>query len=135
MTFEHRIPLEAFGQSHGDRPYKERQWMPGDVDAQESQGPINVHALETLGSYDRGVTMFRKLVREGIDAVAKGEKPRGFYADASDFPPTYANDYVVPIAEAGIDANDPAALRAFAAEVWKKYQQRSPMEDYRENVR
>jgi hypothetical protein len=38
----------------------------------------------------------------------------------------------VPVSEAGIDANDPAALRAFSLKVWEKYQERSPMQDYRE---
>ncbi len=69
----------------------------------------------------------------GIEAVAKGEHPpHGFYRDLADVPPTYANDYIVPVSGAGIDADDPAALRAFALEVWKKYQERSPMTDYRE---
>lgn len=77
--------------------------------------------------------MFRKMVRQGIDAVAKGETPAGFYRSQDDVPPTYANDHIVPAAEAGIDTDDPSALRAFAVDVvWKKYQERSPMRDYRE---
>jgi nitrite reductase/ring-hydroxylating ferredoxin subunit len=135
MTAEQREPLEKFGQFHNDRPYGERQWIPGDVDAQESQGPISVHSLEQLGTLDRGVTMFRKMIRRGIEAVANGENPpHGFYLSQADVPPTYANDYIVPVAQAGIDADDPAALRAFALKVWEKYQQRSPMQDYREKI-
>jgi phenylpropionate dioxygenase-like ring-hydroxylating dioxygenase large terminal subunit len=65
-----------FGQD-GDRPYEERQRKPGDYDAQTAQRPIAVHALEHLGSTDRGVTMFRKAIREGIEAVERGEDPRG----------------------------------------------------------
>jgi nitrite reductase/ring-hydroxylating ferredoxin subunit len=133
MSPEQRAPLEQFGQFHNDRPYGDRQWIPGDVDAQESQGAISVHELEQLGTLDRGVTMFRKMIRRGIEAVANGENPpHGFYLSPADVPPTYANDYVVPVSEAGIDANDPAALRAFSLKVWEKYQERSPMQDYRE---
>ena len=132
MTAEQREPLEKFGQFHEDRPYADRQWIPGDVDAQESQGAVNTHALEQLGTLDRGVTMFRKMIRRGIEAVASGENPpHGFYLTQADIPPTYANDFVVPASEVTIDANDPAALRAFALEVWQKYQERSPMQDYR----
>jgi hypothetical protein len=135
MTAEQREPLEKFGQFHNDRPYEERQWIPGDVDAQESQGAISVHSLEQLGTLDRGVTMFRKMIRRGIEAVANGENPpHGFYLNQADVPPTYANDYIVPVAEAGIDAGDPAALRAFSLKVWEKYQERSPMQDYREKI-
>lgn len=132
LSPEVREPLEKFGQYHNDRSYEDRQWIPGDVDAQESQGAVNAHGLEHLGTLDRGVTMFRKMIRRGIDAVANGEHPpHGFYLSQSDVPPTYANDYIVPVAEAGIDPNDPAALRAFSLTVWEKYQQRSPMQDYR----
>ena len=135
MSREQREPLEQFGQYHNDRSYEERQWIPGDVDAQESQGAVNAHELEHLGTLDRGVTMFRRMIRRGIDAVAAGQDPpHGFYLRPEDVPPTYANDYVVPVAQAGIDANDPAALRAFSLAVWAKYQQRSPMQDYRSHV-
>ena len=133
MNYAERQIAEVFGQIHNDRPYEERQWIPGDVDAQESQGAINPHDLETLGTLDRGITMFRKMVRQGIDAVAKGETPAGFYRSQDDVPPTFANDYIVPASEAGIDTDDPNALRAFSVDVvWKKYQERPPMRDYRE---
>jgi hypothetical protein len=136
VSLEQQTLMEAFGQYHNDRPYAERQWIAGDVDAQESQGTINVHAAEQLGTLDRGVTLFRKMVRLGIEAVARGEDPpRGYYLTQADVPPTYTNDFVVPASETGIDTSDPAALRAFALEVWKMYQQRSPMEDYREKAR
>jgi phenylpropionate dioxygenase-like ring-hydroxylating dioxygenase large terminal subunit len=136
VSVEQQTLMEAFGQYHNDRPYEERQWIAGDVDAQESQGAINVHAAEQLGTLDRGVTLFRKMVRLGIEAVARGEDPpHGYYLTQADVPPTYTNDFVVAASETGIDTSDPAALRAFAHEVWKKYQQRSPMEDYREKAR
>ena len=134
-SLEFREALERFGQYHNDRPYEERQWIAGDVDAQESQGVVNIHGSEQLGTLDRGVTMFRKMIRRGIDAVAKGDDPpHGFYLDEAEFPATYANDYVTPISQAAINADDPAALRAYALKVWEKYQERAPMVDYRENA-
>ena len=83
----------SFGQT-GDRPYEERQRRPGDYDAQVSQRPIAIHALEHLGATDRGIIMFRKLVRDGIDAVQRGEDPPGLLKqDAKDIP-TYSQDTI-----------------------------------------
>src|SRR5437660_601159 len=49
---------------------------PADYDAQSSQREIAVHALEHLASTDRGVLMLRKIVRDGIRAVAAGSDPK-----------------------------------------------------------
>jgi phenylpropionate dioxygenase-like ring-hydroxylating dioxygenase large terminal subunit len=129
MPFAQRRYLEVFGQ-RSDRPYRERQWIPGDSDAQEGQGPINVHADERLGSFDKGVTMFRRQLRRGIDAVARGKDPLGFYLHQADVPATYANDFVVPIADTGIDPTDSDAVRSFADVVWQHYQEQPPMMVY-----
>jgi hypothetical protein len=133
MPFAQRRYLEAFGQ-FSDRPYRERQWIPGDSDAQEGQGPINVHASEHLGSLDRGIVLFRRQIRRGIEAVARGEDPLGFYLRAEDVPPTFANDFVAPAAEVGVNLDDPAALRAFTDTVWGKYRQKAPMAEFRERA-
>jgi len=69
------VARPGFGQSE-DRPYAERQRHPADFDAQASQREIAVHALEHLASTDRGVIMLRKIVRDGIRAVAAGRDPR-----------------------------------------------------------
>jgi 5,5'-dehydrodivanillate O-demethylase len=45
--------------------------------AQESQGPIHDRSREFLASSDRGVVMWRKLVLDGIKAVAIGADPHG----------------------------------------------------------
>ena len=68
--------LKSFGQ-RGDRPYEEQQRRPGDYEAQVSQRPIAIHALEHLGASDRGVVMFRRLLRQQIRAVAEGKDPVG----------------------------------------------------------
>src|SRR5919201_302597 len=60
-----QVAQPGFGQSD-DRPYADRQRHPADYDAQSSQRTIAVHALEHLGSTDRGVIMLRRIVRDGI---------------------------------------------------------------------
>src|SRR5262245_46411424 len=55
-----QVARPGFGQSD-DRPYEERQRHPADYDAQSSQRPIAVHALEHLAATDRGVIMLRKI--------------------------------------------------------------------------
>src|SRR3989441_24352 len=70
-----QIASPGFGQS-GDRSYEERQRHPADYDAQSSQREIAIHALEHLASTDRGVIMLRKIVRDGIRAVAAGRGPK-----------------------------------------------------------
>jgi len=126
MPFEKRRYLELFGQT-ADRPYDERHWIPGDNDAMVSQGPINVHALEHLGTPDRGIVLFRRYVRRGIEAVQRGEDPHGFYMSEADVPPTFANDYVCSVSEVAGDANDPAVLRKFMEELPRKYFAEPPM--------
>ena len=44
---------------------------------QESQGPVTDRTREILASSDRGIVLFRKLLRQAIDAVARGETPQG----------------------------------------------------------
>ena len=126
IPFEKRRALEVFGQ-YEDRPYEERQWIPGDHDAMVSQGPINVHEAEHLGSMDRGVTMFRRFVRRGIEAVMRGEDPIGFYLDPNLVPPTFANDHVVRESAIEGDPADPRSLAEHAARVAEDYLQRPPM--------
>lgn len=126
MPFEERRRLEIFGQN-ADRPYEDRQWIPGDNEAMASQGAINPHALEQLGSLDRGIVMYRRYVRRGIEAVQRGEAPAGFYRSPGEVPPTFANDLVVAASEIGGDADDPAVLLRFAESVPARYRQQPPM--------
>jgi len=63
-----RQSIDFIGQTAEERPYEERQRTPGDYEVQVSQRPIAVHALENLGTSDRGVVMLRRLVRNGIRA-------------------------------------------------------------------
>ncbi len=111
-------PDAGFGQS-ANRSYEERQRVPGDYDAQVSQRPIAVHALEHLAATDRGVIMLRNLVRRGIQAVRNGEDPEGvsLQADgqndgqADGIVPTYSYDWVRRIPPAPTPAQDRLLLR------------------------
>jgi 5,5'-dehydrodivanillate O-demethylase len=51
--------------------------------AQESQGRIADRARETLGTSDRGVVLFRRMLVEAIDAVARGDDPPGVLREAA----------------------------------------------------
>jgi nitrite reductase/ring-hydroxylating ferredoxin subunit len=131
MPAEKRREIESFGQYKDDRPYAERQWIPGDYDAMSSQGAINPHSVETLGTQDRGVVMFRRYVREGIEAVQAGRDPKGFFLRQEDVAPTFANDWVVPASEAGGNPDDPNVQRAYAEKLAQQYlQQKPPMANW-----
>jgi 5,5'-dehydrodivanillate O-demethylase oxygenase subunit len=54
-----------------------------DAMAWETQGPITDRERETLGSSDRGIVMYRRLLREQIDAMAEGKEPIGIIRDPS----------------------------------------------------
>ena len=45
--------------------------------AWETQGPVMNRSEEQLGAGDKGVVNYRRLIREQIDAVAKGKAPLG----------------------------------------------------------
>ena len=126
MPFAERRRLEILGQTD-DRPYSERQWIPGDHDAQQSQGPINVHALEHLGTQDRGIVLFRHIVRQGIAAVGKGDDPKGFFLREQDIAPSFASDLVVDASGIDGDPDDPEILRSFARQVAASYRTHPPM--------
>jgi nitrite reductase/ring-hydroxylating ferredoxin subunit len=85
----------GFGQD-GNRPYEERQRVPGDYDAQVSiHGGISRHGLEHLASTDRGVTMLRNMIRRGIHAVQQGADPIHPSWRGGKAIPTYSQDRVV----------------------------------------
>lgn len=126
MPFERRRFLEVFGQT-ADRPYHERQWIPGDNDAMVSQGGVNVHALEHLGTPDRGVVMFRRYIRRGMETVGRGEDPHGFYMTQDEVPATFANDFVCKATELQGDHDDPAVLRTFMESLPERYVTQPPM--------
>lgn len=122
---EVRNRVMTYGQTP-NRPYAERQRVPGDYDAMTSQGAVARHSLEHLGTLDQGVTLFRRLLREGIRAVQAGRDPHGL-ARGTAVMATYASDKVVPLSSMTGDPDDPAALMAFAKRMAAEYLRSPPL--------
>jgi hypothetical protein len=110
-----RVGLETidFLGQVADRPYAERQRQPGDYDAQVSQRPIAIHALEHLASSDRGVAMLRRLIHREIRCHGAGEPPRTLPARRP--LATFTQDTVIRLAVDPVD--DRALLRAHGKRV------------------
>ena len=105
-----------FGQMP-DRPYEERQRLPGDYDAQVSIGPTAIHAREHLGATDRGVSLFRRLVRQGIRDVAEGRDPVPPAQRAEGPIRTFAHDTILPAPELNDADAEREQLRGIGNEV------------------
>ena len=87
--------IDFIGQTEDERPYEERQRIPGDFEAIVSQREIAIHGLENLTLSDRGVGMLRSMVRQGIRASKSGRKfaaiPRHFKKPIA----TYTQDTII----------------------------------------
>ncbi len=105
-----------FGQMP-DRSYRDRQLQPGDYDAQISLGETTIHAREHLGATDRGVSLFRRLVHQGIRDVAAGRDPVP-EAQRADGPiSTYAHDTIQPAPMQSDPEVELAQLRSIGKQV------------------
>ena len=65
------------------RSYEERQRKPDDLEAQEGQRPIAIHALEHLAHSDTGIVMLRRLLREQLQLIEQGRDPINVTRDPS----------------------------------------------------
>ena len=63
------------------KSYEDTQRSPDDREAQVSQRPIAIHALEHLATSDGGVVMFRRLLNEALGAIRNGDDPPGIIRD------------------------------------------------------
>ena len=96
--------IDFIGQTEDERPYDERQQVPGDYEAIVSQRPIAIHAFENLNHGDRGVALLRRLVRQGIRAVKAGKPFTSLPRSGGHVIPTYTQDTILTIpAGAGDD--------------------------------
>lgn len=68
--------------SRKDASYEYTQRRPDDKEAVEGQGPIAVHGLEHLVTSDKGVILFRRILRQAIQAVHEGRDPKGILRQA-----------------------------------------------------
>ena len=86
------------------RKYEERQRKPDDLEAQEGQRPIAVHALENLATSDTGIAMLRRTLREQIKRVSDGLDPLNVVREArlNQKIPTNAWNTILSPAEASV---------------------------------
>ncbi len=107
--------------------YEEGQLHPGDFEAQVSQRPIAIHGLEHLSETDRGVSMFRRQIRRGIEAVRAGGDPDGLCRDAGKLIPTYCNNTVLREPAAGSPAIDKEVMRNIGRRLAEGYLREPPL--------
>ncbi len=74
--------------THEGKPWKEltdqeHQRLPGDYEAQKSQGAISLHSEDHLTTTDQGIAMIRRMMAKQHRAVAGGGDPVGVFFDES----------------------------------------------------
>jgi phenylpropionate dioxygenase-like ring-hydroxylating dioxygenase large terminal subunit len=80
-SFSGREQLAPAGRKNTSYEYAQRH--PDDKEAVEGQGPIALHGLEHLVSSDKGVMMYRSILRKAIETAFRGEDPKGILRDPS----------------------------------------------------
>ena len=78
-----------------DRSYKERQRRPGDVEAVEGMGFIADQEKEFLLPGDKGVSLYRRQLRQLARNLEKGQAPPQPADLGTEFVPTYGSDTVL----------------------------------------
>ncbi|MCI0626954.1 MAG: aromatic ring-hydroxylating dioxygenase subunit alpha, partial [Acidobacteria bacterium] len=106
--------VDFYGQT-GHRSYEEMQRNPGDWDAWTSQGPINVHKRECLGSTDKGISLLRRRIRKDIRSLE--QEGTVFRPAGTEEKPlhTYGGDTVLRVPKD--NADDEALLRKLQKDV------------------
>lgn len=74
-------PFEFFPLRDETGAYRLDQVPVQDAMAWETQGSVSDRTQENLGASDRGVAMFRRMVKEQMDAVQQGKDPLGVVRD------------------------------------------------------
>ncbi len=97
--------IDFMGQTEG-RTYEDRQRYPGDYEAQVSQRPIAIHALENRATSDRGVARLRKLLRENIRAHSNDNIAAMPQNSTAGYVSTYCQDTVYAVAVSGDDETE-----------------------------
>ena len=107
--------------------YEEAQRRPQDFEAQVSQRPIAVHGMEHLGTTDRGISMLRNQIRQGIRAVKAGKEPVGLFREVDEPIPTYCNNTIVCVPPAKTPELDKKLLRETGRRLAEGYIQAPPL--------
>ncbi|HYT55697.1 MAG TPA: Rieske 2Fe-2S domain-containing protein [Verrucomicrobiae bacterium] len=76
-----REQLAPAGRKNTSYEYAQRH--PDDKEAVEGQGPIALHRLEHLVTSDKGVMMYRSILRRAIETALRGDDPKGIIRDPS----------------------------------------------------
>ena len=109
------VGMVDFVGQDGKRPYEERQRIPGDFDAQVSQRPIAIHAMEHLTQCDRGVTLLRRLLRRELNKIEAGERPNmSPVRNSEGVIPTYCHDTVLSVPQRA-ETDDDALVKEIGA--------------------
>ena len=95
--------VDFVGQTGTERSFEEMKRIPSDYEAQVFQGPITVHAQETLGTTDGGVARLRRTLRSAIRSVAAGGDPPSPRLNADGCVPTVSGDVIVKFPKANTD--------------------------------
>ncbi len=120
-TREGRTSMGPFdvGQT-GEPTYEQRQRAPGDWDAWTSQGKVTRHGWENLGHTDKGVAMYRKLLRRGIRVVKRGQDPHGLMRAGEAPRETFSHNTVKRIPPLADETTDRALAAAVGRAVTSK---------------
>jgi hypothetical protein len=107
--------LPFVGQT-GERPYEERQREPGDYDALCGQGIIANRNAEHLGTADRGIALFRRMLKKAI-----GEAPaaQGLHEVRDQPTATFVHEVVVRLPAPVM--TDPGRIAAFGRETARRF--------------
>jgi 5,5'-dehydrodivanillate O-demethylase oxygenase subunit len=76
------IPVEYLPHPRSpDGEYDTSDFPQQDLMAWETQGPVFDRSQELLGTTDRGIVMWRNLLRQQIERVQQGKEPDGMIRD------------------------------------------------------
>jgi len=109
--------IDFVGQTGVERSYAEGQKMPGDYEAQVSQGKITIHADEHLAHTDYGVSRYRQMLRKAVRAVSNGGDVAKASVNDDGRIPSMAGDVIVHAPK--LDQEDRDTRRRLSAEIGK----------------
>jgi nitrite reductase/ring-hydroxylating ferredoxin subunit len=101
-----RNKIDVEGGQTPNRPMEERRREPGDYEALTGQGDITVHGSESLASSDKGVIWLRRLLRDGIEAVQKGEPFKAPRLNGQTTVASYIQHVIHPVAKTEEDERE-----------------------------
>lgn len=76
------LPVEYVATKNDDGEFHMDHFPSQDAMAWETQGPITDRSRELLGESDRGISLFRKMLREQIEIVKRGGEPMALVRDS-----------------------------------------------------